>query len=78
MAFEPKFEKVVASTRKKLNTIQSQVDCKLQTSDEIKKIIFSDAKVNIVNAETSGKDVIYSGFVNFQVLYLTGNETKTL
>ena len=63
MAFEPNFEKVVASVRKKIGVVQSQVDCKLPTSEEVSKILCSNAKANIVNVETSGKDVVYSGFV---------------
>jgi len=69
MAFEPNFEKVVASVRKRLGEIQSQVDCKLSVTDDVKKIICSNAKANIVSVETNGKDIIYSGFVNFQVVY---------
>lgn len=70
MAFEPNFDKVVASVRKNLGNVQSQVDCKLPVQDEIRKIVCSNAKANITKVELSGKDIIYSGFVNFQVIYL--------
>lgn len=71
MAFEPIFEKVVASIRERLGTEQSQVECKLPTNDDVDKILCNNAKVNVVNVETNGKDVVYSGFVNFQVLYMS-------
>ena len=70
MAFEPKFEKVVTSTRKTLGSMQSQVECKFPTSDEVKKVVCSNAKANITNVDVSGKDIIYGGFVNFQMIYL--------
>ena len=73
MAFKPNFEKVVASVRKKIGSVQSQVDCKLPTNDEVSKIICNNSKVNIIGVETSGKDIIYSGFVNFQIIYLNSN-----
>ncbi len=73
MAFEPNFEKVVASVRERLGTIQSQVECKLPTNDDVNKILCNNAKVNVVSVETNGKDIVYSGFVNFQVLYVSKN-----
>ena len=74
MAFEPSFEKVVASVRKRLGVIQSQVECKLPASDDVKKILCNNAKANIVEVDVVGKEVVYSGFVNFQVLYLNHNQ----
>ena len=73
MAFEPNFEKVVASVRKRLGETQSQVDCRLSVTDDVKKIVCSNAKANIVSVETSGKDIVYSGVVNFQVVYFDNN-----
>lgn len=73
MAFEPNFEKVVASVRKNLGTVQSQVECRLPIEGEVKRIVCSNAKANIANVETSGKDIVYSGFVNFQIIYFGVN-----
>ena len=70
MAFKPNFEKVVASVRKRVGNVQSQVDCKLLTSDEVVRIICANSKANITNVETSGKEILYSGYVNFQIIYL--------
>lgn len=69
MALEPNFEKVVASVRKRLESVQSQVDCKLSITDDVKKVVCSNAKANIENVEVSGREIIYSGYVNFQVVY---------
>ena len=71
MAFEPNYEKLVTSFRKTLTTSQSQVDVKLSTVDasEIKSILCSTAKANIVNAEVSNGTINYNGLVNFQVIY---------
>ena len=74
MAFEPNFEKVVASVRKRLGVVQSQVECKLPTVDEVKKVLCSNAKANIINVEVNGRDIVYSGYVNFQILYLDQNQ----
>ena len=74
MAFEPNFEKIVASVRKRLGVVQSQVECKLPMSDEVKKILCNNAKANIVDVEVSGREIVYSGFVNFQVMYVNQNQ----
>lgn len=74
MAFEPSFEKVVASVRKNVGVAQSQVECKLPMSDEVKKILCNNAKANVVDVEMNGREIVYSGFVNFQVLYLNQNQ----
>ena len=42
MAFEPSFEKVVASVRKRLGETQSQVDCRLSVTDDVKKFFSKD------------------------------------
>ena len=73
MAFEPKFEKVVTGTRKTLGSVQSQVECKFPAADEVKKIVCSNAKANITNVDVNGKEIVYSGFVNFQMIYLNGS-----
>ena len=70
MAFEPNFEKVVTSIRKKLGTVQSQVEFRLPVEGGVNKVICSNAKANILNVESNGKDVVYSGFVSFQFIYI--------
>lgn len=71
MAFEPKYEKLVASFRKNLSENQARVDVKLATTDgeEVKAILCSSAKAHVVNAELNGNTISYTGEVNFQVIY---------
>jgi len=73
MAFEPNFEKVVTSVRKNLGVTQSQVDIRVPIESGISKILCSNANVNVLNVETNMKDVLYSGVVSFQMVYLDEN-----
>lgn len=71
MAFEPNYEKLVASFRKNLAVNQAKVEVKLATieGEEVKSILCSSAKVHISQAEQNGNTINYSGEVNFQVIY---------
>lgn len=75
MAFEPNFEKITASYRKNIGSTQSQIDCKLPLVDDVKKVICSNAKASVTKAEYNGKEVVYSGYVAFQVVYLNNEGT---
>ena len=70
MAFEPNFEKVVTSVRKNLNVVQSQVEFKLPIDEEVSKVVCSNAMANILNVEVVGKEILYSGVVSFQFVYV--------
>ncbi len=71
MAFEPNYEKVISSYRKRLGTTQAQIECKLPVNEdtEISKILCADAKAYIGSAEAMSGEVTFNGFVNFQVIY---------
>ncbi len=73
MAFEPNYEKVLASTRVKGGTTQSVIECKLPYTDDKKvgKVLCANAKAYITSSELVGRDVNYNGFVSFQVIYAT-------
>lgn len=79
MAFEPNFEKITASYRKNLGNTQSQIECKLPINDEVAKVVCASAKAYVTTADLVGKEVQYSGFVSFAVLYQTKeNEISAL
>ena len=71
MAFEPKYEKLVASCRRRLSDGQARVDVRLATAEgeEVKTILCSSAKAHVVTTELNGNTVSYTGEVNFQVIY---------
>ena len=75
MAFEPNYEKVVTGYRKNIGSTQSVVECKLPTTDEVKKILCANAKVYISNSEIDNKNVDFSGCVGFQVIYTNQDST---
>ena len=77
MAFEPNFENVVTSVRKKLGDTQSQVEFKLPIDNEVSKVVCSNAKANILSVETVGKEIVYTGVVSFQFVYLDANSEAT-
>ncbi len=69
MAFEPNYEKVVSSFRKRLGVTQTQVECKLPTDEGISKILCASAKAYVTSSELEGKNINYGGAVSFQVIY---------
>lgn len=73
MAFEPNYEKVIASVRKKGGVTQSVIECKLPYTEDkrVGKILCANAKSYITGSEIVGRDVNYNGFVSFQVIYST-------
>ncbi len=73
MAFEPNYEKVVASYRVKGGVTQSVIECKLPSTDDkqVGKVLCANAKAYITASEIVGRDVNFSGFVSFQVGYTT-------
>ena len=73
MAFEPNFEKITASYRKNLGSTQAQIDCKLPISDEVDRVVCSNAKAYVTNTEIVGKDINYTGYVSFQATYVNKN-----
>ncbi len=77
MAFEPSFDKITASYRKNIGSTQAQIDCKLPLIEDVNKVVCSNAKACVMQADYNGKEVSYSGYVAFQVTYLT-NENEPL
>lgn len=74
MVFEPKFTKVVSSTRKPIGSIQSVVEVKLPTTDAIISNVLSvGAKSVVVSNEVIGRDIIINGVVDFQAVYMGDN-----
>ena len=74
MVFEPNITKVVSSVRKNLGTTQSVIEVKLPTNDiEVKKIYSVGAKSTILRQEVSGREVVFSGLVDFQAIYDSEN-----
>lgn len=70
MVFEPKFTKVVSSVRKNLGTTQSVIEVKLPTNDiEVKNVYSVGAKSTILHKEFSGREIVFSGLVDFQAIY---------
>ena len=71
MAFEPNYNKVVSSYRKRLGTTQAQIECKLPVNEntEINKVLCANAKAYIGGAESMSGEVSFNGFVNFQIIY---------
>ena len=70
MAFEPNYEKVVSSFRKKLGTSQTLVECKLPTEEGISKLLCSCAKCYIKDSSIEGNTINYFGVACFQVTYI--------
>ena len=71
MAFEPKFEKIVSSFRKKLGTTQAVIECRLPvTEGTAKAILCANAKAYIEGSEILGNEISFKGFANLQVIYL--------
>lgn len=76
MAFEPNYEKVVSSFRKKLGTTQTVVECKLPIEEGITKLLCSCAKCYIKDSSIEGNSINYFGVTCFQVTYVNqDNET---
>lgn len=73
MAFEPNYEKVVSSYRRKLGVTQTMVDCKLPTDEGITKLLCTSAKSHINSSEIEGNTINYLGCVSFQVIYTNQN-----
>ena len=72
MVFEPKFTKVVSSTRKTIGCIQTVVEIKLPTADMgVTSVLSVGAKSVVVNNEVVGKDIVFNGVVDFQAVYMT-------
>ena len=70
MVFEPKFTKVVSSTRKTVGCMQTVVEIKLPTADTgIASVLSVGAKSVVVNNEVVGKDIVFNGVVDFQAVY---------
>lgn len=70
MVFEPNFTKVVSSVRKNIGTMQSVVEVKLPTNEsDIAKVVSVSAKSVLVSNEVIGKDIVFTGLVDFQAVY---------
>jgi hypothetical protein len=70
MVFEPNFTKVVSSVRKNVGMTQSVVELKLPTNEnDISKLYSVGAKSTITSSEINGKDVVFTGLVDFQAVY---------
>lgn len=74
MVFEPNFTKVVSSVRKNIGITQSVIELKLPTNEESVSRVYSvGAKASIITSERVGRDINYSGLVDFQAMF-EGNE----
>ena len=70
MVFEPEYMKVVSSVRKNLGIMQSVVELKLPTNEDVIDTIYSvGARSTIVSSETAGNEVSFTGLVDFQAMY---------
>lgn len=71
--FEPNFTKVISSVRKSIGSTQSLVEIKIPTTDnDVKKIYSVGAKSSIVSSDNEGKELVYTGLVDFQAVYEEG------
>ena len=74
MVFEPKFTKVVSSTRKPIGCMQSVVEIKLPTADAVVTSVLSvGARSVVVGSEVVGRDIVVHGVVDFQAVYMSDN-----
>ena len=74
MAFEPNYEKVVSSFRKKLGTTQAVIECRLPvTEGKVQAILCANAKAYIEGSEVLGNEISFKGFANLQIIYLDEN-----
>jgi len=76
MAFEPNFEKIVSSFRKKLGTTQAVIECRLPvTEGKVQAILCANAKAYIEGSEVLGNEISFKGFASLQIIYLDGEKT---
>ena len=73
MAFEPKYEKVVASKLVSGGVNQSEVEVRLPRAEEgdVARVLCVNAHAYVSSSEVVGRDVNYAGYVTMQVLYAT-------
>ncbi len=72
MVFEPKFTKVVSSVKKSVGMMQSIVEVKLPTTEgDVSKIVSVGAKSIITSCEYMGKEIVLTGLVDFQAMYVS-------
>ncbi len=68
MANQPNFTKVTTTKVSDIAVLSHEVECNIDSSVAVTKIISCAANAGIVDA-TGGSGVAYTGFVNFQVIY---------
>ncbi len=75
MTFEPNYEKVVSSYKKRIGEMQSQIEARLQLADGVTatRILCVNTKVNIVNSEIVQNAVNYYGMACIGVIYVDDN-----
>ena len=71
MSFSPKYQEVKSSYIRKIGTTQTSVECQLPASDNtnIVKVVCANAKCVPSSYNITDKNLEYTGFVNFQVIY---------
>ena len=71
MSFTPNYQELKSSYIRKIGTTQSTVECKLPASDNtnIVKVVCASAKCVPAEANFQDKNLCFSGYVNFQVIY---------
>lgn len=70
MVFEPNFMKVVSSARKSIGITQSVIELKLPTNEDVINSVYSvTANSTILNSEVMGRELQFSGIVDFQAIY---------
>ena len=75
MAFEPNYEKLVSSFRKKLGATQAVIECRLPVAEgRPMGILCANAKANIEGSEVANNEISFRGFANLQVIYLDENK----
>jgi len=72
MVFEPKYEKVLSSSRGRIGTTQAIIEVKLPSTNGLKvdKVLCANAKSLISNVDLNGNEVNFNGNVTMQVIYI--------
>ena len=72
MVFEPRYEKLVSSVRKKIGVTQVVVESNLPLNNngKIEKVLCANANAYVNSSEQVNRDITFNGYVGFQVVYL--------
>ncbi len=72
MSFEPSYEKIVSSYRRRIGEMQTIVECKLPiVSDSVaSKVLVANVAINNITGTASGNAVMLDGVAKAQVMYV--------